>query len=300
MQTIKTLNDFLEIIKENHQNYCEDGQKNSLFYRGLRTKRDVTEEIHRPSIYYENLIESEPDIFKEFISIFPDEVLPLKTTIEKLIFMRHYGFPTRLADISANPLISLFFSCFTYTKNQDSSDKDGMVLVYKVPTKEIKYCDSDSITVLANLAKCPMEFWGGKEFKFKSMGNDRDDAEIRKRFNEQLAVMYLNYEQRKDTAVVSDSIIQYETLTSVFCLRPSMNNRRVIRQDGYFFIFGIDGDKRKCAKIKDDWILDPIYIDAESKEKILKELNRLNINEAFVYPEFEHISKYLREKYKKE
>jgi hypothetical protein len=79
-----------------------------------------------------------------------------------------------------------------------------------------------------------------------------------------------------------------------------MNNPRIIRQDGYFFLFGIDNDKKKCAKIKENWILEPIRIPSSAKENILKELDILNINEAFVYPDYEHVNNYIRDKYRNE
>jgi hypothetical protein len=76
-----------------------------------------------------------------------------------------------------------------------------------------------------------------------------------------------------------------------------MNNPRIVRQQGYFFLFGIDGKKEKCAKLKNDWIKDPIVIPADCKKPILKELEWMGYNEGFFYPDFEHVNNVLRTRY---
>jgi hypothetical protein len=92
-------------------------------------------------------------------------------------------------------------------------------------------------------------------------------------------------------------LILPEDLSSVVCLRPRMNNPRIIRQDGYFFIFGINGEKKHCAKMKADWIKDPIVIPAKHKKTILEELDKMDYNEGFFYPDFEHASGVIRRRY---
>jgi hypothetical protein len=76
-----------------------------------------------------------------------------------------------------------------------------------------------------------------------------------------------------------------------------MNNPRIIRQDGYFFVFGIDGEKKSCAEIDQDWLGEPVTIPSAVKDALLEELNHLNINEAFVYPDYKHANEDVRHKY---
>jgi hypothetical protein len=258
------------------------------FYRGVDTLKPL-ETRHVPSIYYDKWrIENEDKIFYETVAMFPDEMINLRSTIEKLIFMQHFRLPTRLLDISSNPLIGLFFACFP-DKHPDNMNKDGYVYLYAVPDNDIKQSDRPTATILANLAKMD------KDFSIRGLYDTENPEETTKKW----PVNSLEFYSTHDT-IGNINRIEKEDLTSVFCMRPYNNNPRIVRQDGYFFIFGIDEEKRKPAEINRDWILDPIVIPNDCKKNILKDLEKLNINEAFVYPDFEHFSNTLEKKFKKE
>ena len=144
------------------------GQHNDLiFFRGHSDSEWVAE----PSIYRDNFIEKEHIIFREVIASMPEEFHALNSTFQKLVKMQHYGLPTRLLDITENPLIALYFACI------NNKDKDGEILVYKVPRSEIKYFDSDTVSILANLAKMKNDFY------IKDLLNDYLLHEIRQEKN---------------------------------------------------------------------------------------------------------------------
>ncbi|NDZ06777.1 FRG domain-containing protein [Pseudomonas aeruginosa] len=71
-----------------------------------RTKRKY--ETVMPSIDRDGLLENEDKLFKEFIIRNPDEFKGQRSTFEILTKMQHYGLPTRLLDITTNPLVALF------------------------------------------------------------------------------------------------------------------------------------------------------------------------------------------------
>jgi hypothetical protein len=253
-----------------------------LFYRGVN---EIFNPPHIPALYYppHQFYENEHKILAEAVSIFPDEMLAQKTTVEKLILMQHYNLPTRILDMSKNILIALFFACFA-DKGQDTSKaKDGIVYVYEVPEYEISFCDSDTVTILANIAKRPAPF----------KINPLQDW---KKFNKQDEIQHLLHEIRQEK-MDFDPHIDIDEINSVVCLRPRMNNPRIIRQDGCFFLFGVDGEKKNCAQLPREWIKPPIIIPSKYKNDILNELDAMNINEGFVYPDFEHINHVIRRRY---
>jgi hypothetical protein len=255
-----------------------------LLFRGVN-KIYPRETRHIPSIYYLKT-ENEDRIFKEVLAIFPEQMLAQKSTVERLILMQHNRFPTRLMDVSRNPLISLFFACFKDLHQDEKINReDGAVYVYEVPEKEIKYCESDTVSVIANLCRRPYDFSIRDIYGL----NERD-------FNEHVKIVDLVHEIGEEKPHFR-RIVKKEHINSVVCLRPRMNNERIVRQDGYFFLFGIDMDKKNCARLNPGWIKEHMVIPSGAKKKLLDELDGLSINQAYVYPDYKYVSDYLYNKY---
>jgi hypothetical protein len=267
------------------KNAPPDKEGVSVFYRGINMIPPKGKE-HLPSLYHAkgNLYEHEDDIFNEIISVFPEQMLAQKLTVEKLFLMRHYGFPTRLLDISKNPLVDLFFACFADKGCENTKNKDGVVYIYGFPTDDIKYSDSDTVTMLANICKI-----SSKKF--------REDYEK--------ASGALVFEIQQERIGFHKEIMEEENkknnvLDKVVCVRPRMNNPRIIRQDGCFFLFGIKDEKANCAKMPQGWIKDKIIIPWQCKENILADLDTMNNNESFFYHDFEHLNDVIRRRYIKQ
>ncbi|TNS77803.1 FRG domain-containing protein, partial [Escherichia coli] len=105
-----------------------------------------------PSLYRKNQngtyrhLASESDLVREILSARPNEFKEDKFTIDKLVRMQHYGLPTRLLDITSNPLIALYFACCS------NPDENGQVIAFSTNRKKIKYFDSDTVSCIANLS----------------------------------------------------------------------------------------------------------------------------------------------------
>ena len=102
-----------------------------------------------PSIYREtSLIENEDKIIKDALTYCPDDFLPSDTLFEKLVKLQHYGYSTRLLDLTANALVALYFAAW----NEQHQDKDGELIILDIPNEEIKYGDSDTVAILSAIS----------------------------------------------------------------------------------------------------------------------------------------------------
>ena len=274
---INTISDFIKEL----QKIPKKGNF-ELYFRGHSDKDYVLE----PSIYRsKRLISNENKIFKEFILRTPSDFLNEKSALEKLVKMQHYGLPTRLLDITTNPLVALYFAC------NEKSKQDGKVFAFKVPTDDIKYYDSDTVSIIANIAKRPSNFSVEKIRHLKmNEFNDQDD------------LCYLLHEIKEEKSYFQN-IINPSDIERVVAVKVKQNNNRIIKQSGAFLIFGINGKKILPAKIPNDWIINlelkgvDFEINNSSKDNIIDELNLLGINEATLFPELENQAKYLKKYY---
>jgi len=159
---IENINQFLDEIKS-----AISSCANPPFYRGHSNKEKFK---LVPFIYRDKrFIENEDKIYRETIAKVPYDFNG-KNTIESLVLMQHYGVPTRILDLTTNPLVALYFAC----DDDKNKDADGEVIVFDIPEESTCYFDSDKVTILANLAKC------GNDFKYETENFNVYQNEIKK------------------------------------------------------------------------------------------------------------------------
>lgn len=136
---IKTLSEFVEALAKVGE--CEKGK--TRFFRG---HSNIDYKL-QPSIYRSNhLIANEHNIIKDVLTECHEYFSPHDTLFDKLVKMQHYGYPTRLLDITYNALVALYFSV------SKIDGTDGEVIVFDIPNDEIKYHDSDTVAILSALS----------------------------------------------------------------------------------------------------------------------------------------------------
>ena len=251
---IENINQFLDEIKK-----LESKNGNSLFYRGHSNKEFKLE----PSIYRKNdkgdflYIENEDKINRETIAKVPYDFKG-KNTIESLVLMQHYGVPTRILDLTTNPLVALYFSCV------GNENEDGEVIVFDIPEESTCYFDSDRVTVLANLAKCKNSFYYRlRNIPFlKEYKNSIENVKVK------FYVQYYNVELEKSV----NAIENYSLSEALFLDEAEIKNfiNRVIRVHFYSF------SKEEKKQLK--WIL---LKKLDNKIKSLLWEERLSINESY-------------------
>lgn len=198
-------------------------------------------------------------------------------TFDRLVRMQHYSLPTRLLDITSNPLIALYFAC------NDHPDDEGEVIVFSIEPEQIKYFDSDTASCIANLTRLSQK------------PNEPIDYGITKveAFNQQDPIKRLLHFVREEKPYFEDKLDPSD-LQSVICVKGKRTNSRIAFQSGAFLLFGDGGTlpEKGTPQIKIQ------RIGITNKPDILKQLDQLNINESTVFPYIENSAKYIAGKFK--
>lgn len=260
--------------------------RNLLFRGHTNINYEIKPSLFRTPQFYEN----EYMMYQELVLRCPDDFLRCDTHLDFLVEMQHYGLPTRLLDFSFNPLVALYFAC-------ETKDNTGEVIVYAVKNESILYAKDKTVTMLSCL---PMMKYK-KQCSICNAMSATDSHIQEKDFGE-----YWN-ELRMELPQIESSFDSNLLRWPVF-VKPTRSNRRITHQEGAFLLWGINsviyspseeigsdfiGDQEKYRFSKDEKKR-IYYIPSSKKEAILKSLNRLGINAAYIYPEIDDVAAYIK------
>lgn len=260
LQNINSLIESIRLIIEYTKN-----THYKVFYRG--NAQPITENL--PGIYRmgANVIK-EHEMIYELYRACPDSFNNCHNSFEHLEMMQHYGLRTRILDITENPLVATYFATTNYNK---PSNDDGEVVVYFVEEDNIHHFDDEIVSVLSNLAfiKAAPDF---KSLKPKLL-------------------------QRVKQEIFDISFIKESTLNQTVCVVPRLNNPRIIRQSGAFFLYGIrEGNKIQYCPLKFKSL--KIIIPKHLKANLRMMVEAFGINKSVLFPEIESYSQHLTELYR--
>lgn len=321
IKRIESLSSYFSIIENELAN---DKESNFVYYfRGeLKIFKDTA---LQPSIYRKSNLVKEHIFFRELKRYNDDDFSTDTSTIDNLCRMQHYSLPTRLIDMSEDPLSALWFAVSESEKefdkkclkcDKDSVREDSCVYMIKVNKNNIKYYDSDTITAIANLSKLPLN----EDYKSKQiiLSRVQETLKILKShnrkvvfFNSRKGVSYLHHEIWKDINHY-EPIIFPEHIVSIQCIKPKLISNRIHNQKGAFLIFGLNYDDVNSSipiiqninaglnllKSKNAQNQNPIEsitrIDI-SNAITSNLLGRIGVKMCNLYPEIEKVSEYFKD-----
>ncbi len=268
MEYIESVEEYIKKVNEFYETWSP---KKHLFFRG---HSDVSYKLV-PSVFRpdkENNFYNESGIVKDFFHYAPQHKINYDFINERdkmLADMQHYGIPTRLMDWTIAPLNALFFACCDDLPDDKHEGKDGQIFVF------------DS-----------WKYW--KKIVHKEHHKEK---EIHRIHIISRALLSCNWPFDKIKEYIKDKFkynnFKPEDLLKPFAYISNYTNDRILHQRGAFTIHGhcredmnYIPDAVKC--------MEKINIKAEHKQKILKELNHLYINEYSIFPDFEGMSSMIK------
>ena len=283
----------------------------AFYFRGqYNAKWDVV-----PSVFREEFAAVEHLLYHEIIVRCP-EMFNSLSHLDKLVQMQHYDCPTRLLDLTTNPLIALFFACYNFRCDNCDSVEMGKVFMFRIPQEEVLYSDSDRALILSCLSQLNNDEKRGilessnecyKEIvetyleseKHRKSTLNKDFGAYRKvtggsKYRDKV-IEKLHQEISTEKPSFKREMSPFD-LIAPKVVKPNKNNSRIIKQDGAFIINGLSYNEEE-AGYRIRLIPNEILI-IRNKETILDELDKIGINEANLFPEMDKVADYLKKKYK--
>ncbi|WP_213162409.1 FRG domain-containing protein [Kaustia mangrovi] len=237
-----------------------------------------------PKIFRQDvgLYEHEKNAVRDLISVHPQEFRDDETMFDRLVRMQHFDLPTRLLDVTTNPLVALYFAT---AEHVDSGEpQNGKVQAFFVPQVRQRYYDSDRVSCMANLANLTAN---EKENIAKACQLPKAE------FNDNEAVKRLLWFVRIEKPHFEPKIDPGDLRLPVF-VKPKMSNRRIIAQSGAFIVYGT---RRRPSGPDKDLRIRRVLIPAGKKAEIKRQLEFLGIHASSLFPEIDKAADFVLRKY---
>lgn len=336
---VKNVSQYIkEVLSITNVKYKKD--INEFFFRGhSKDTYKLKPSLFRPYGNNGKVYESsEHLLYRELITAEPNFFNQEPSAIDTLARMQHYSMPTRLLDISSNPLTALYFACkdpdhhFTFVdydpaqkissddeiiikdnKYQKKIFSNGEVILFFIKKDSISFYDSDKVTCIANLVKLNdnqknhisrLITKNTPSFHFIKKHLLFISNHVNKKIN-------INYRLPCGDVICSQYLhfirsekpyfepnILVQDLKKIICIKAKKLDKRIQAQSGSFLLFGYADELPPTGNENIEIIR--FKIKHEDKETILRELDLLGINEATIYPDIENSAKYIKEKLKRE
>ena len=305
---IESVEDLLRYMEKLNSSYASrDGSEPTrLYYRGEAERfPNLTPSVMRANESGEKPLRSnESEMLVDLMTRRPDDFAGEQTALGQLMTAQHFGLPTRLLDITQNPLVALFHAT---SKKQSVDSDDGHLHALAVRKSIVKTYSSPSISVVANFTRLPRSDQNLLLTKTAEYTDEQGDHRptdyltAPRRSHYLLEMSRLFQYIRTERPSFEDRINPYDFFR-VFVVEPQQTNERIRAQSGAFLLsaFHERFDEIEVTRV---YRRTPFYhqysfvIPHERKDRIRSQLRSLNVTEETMFPGLEKAAEVVKGQY---
>ena len=259
-------------------------EQTRLFYRG---HDDYSWDLTPSVLRKRSNLDAESVALTEFMARNPEIFTDGESLLSQMVKAREYGLPTRLLDITSNPLVAMFFA----VNDDEYVEVDGALHLFGIPQWMVKSFNSDTVALICAYARL-----GERDQRMLTGIYDRNSQDaVPQGFDAQIDHMLgsNNFRWNETLDRILGEVIKHRHHFSnridpfdffkVFAVTPRFELRRLRDQSGAFLLSGFHQRFERNSVIG-AMMNTPIYehrvftIPAGAKMQMRDDLERLNIS----------------------